>query len=70
MLAFFPDLRDPAMESAIALVHSRYSTNTFPDWNLSQPFRYLAHTGEINTLKGNANYMRARQGSPVLFCTS
>jgi glutamine phosphoribosylpyrophosphate amidotransferase len=45
------------------LVHSRYSTNTFPDWNLSQPFRYLAHNGEINTLKGNANYMRARQGT-------
>jgi len=60
---FFPDLQDPRLESALALVHSRYSTNTFPDWDLSQPFRYLAHNGEINTLRGNRNYMRARQGT-------
>ena len=60
---FFPDLSDPAMESALALVHSRYSTNTFPEWDLSQPFRYLAHNGEINTLRGNGAYMRARQGT-------
>jgi glutamate synthase domain-containing protein 2/glutamate synthase domain-containing protein 1/glutamate synthase domain-containing protein 3 len=60
---FYPDLTHPAMESALALVHSRYSTNTFPTWDLAQPFRYLAHNGEINTLRGNANYMRARQGT-------
>ncbi len=61
--SFFPDLRDPALESAIGLVHSRYSTNTFPNWDLAQPFRYLAHNGEINTLKGNRNAMQARQGT-------
>jgi glutamate synthase domain-containing protein 2/glutamate synthase domain-containing protein 1/glutamate synthase domain-containing protein 3 len=60
---FYPDLTDPAVESALALVHSRYSTNTFPQWNLSQPFRYLAHNGEINTLRGNGAYMRAREGT-------
>jgi glutamate synthase domain-containing protein 1 len=60
---FYPDLTDPAMESALALVHSRYSTNTFGAWDLAQPFRYLAHNGEINTLKGNRNYMRAREGT-------
>jgi glutamate synthase domain-containing protein 2/glutamate synthase domain-containing protein 1/glutamate synthase domain-containing protein 3 len=60
---FYTDMTHPDVESALVLVHSRYSTNTFPDWNLSQPFRYLAHNGEINTLKGNANYMRARQGT-------
>ena len=58
---YFMDLKDPDMESAIALVHSRYSTNTFPSWNLAQPFRYLAHNGEINTLRGNINSMRARE---------
>ncbi|MDJ0869697.1 MAG: glutamate synthase large subunit, partial [Myxococcota bacterium] len=61
--SFYPDLNDPAMESAIALVHSRYSTNTFPEWDLSQPFRYMAHNGEINTLRGNRAYMRAREGT-------
>ncbi len=59
---FFPDLRDPALESALCLVHSRYSTNTFPTWDLAQPFRFLAHNGEINTLRGNINWMQARQG--------
>jgi glutamate synthase domain-containing protein 2/glutamate synthase domain-containing protein 1/glutamate synthase domain-containing protein 3 len=57
---FFLDLKDPKVKSAIALVHSRYSTNTFPTWELSQPFRFLAHNGEINTLRGNVNWMRAR----------
>jgi len=60
---FYPDLTDPAVDSAIALVHSRYSTNTFPTWDLAQPFRYMAHNGEINTLKGNRSYMRAREGT-------
>ncbi|MBN2057801.1 MAG: glutamate synthase large subunit [Candidatus Saganbacteria bacterium] len=57
---YFLDLRDPGFKSAIALVHSRYSTNTFPTWDLAQPFRFLAHNGEINTLRGNINWMRAR----------
>jgi glutamate synthase domain-containing protein 2/glutamate synthase domain-containing protein 1/glutamate synthase domain-containing protein 3 len=57
---YFLDLKDPKVKSAIALVHSRYSTNTFPTWDLSQPFRFLAHNGEINTLRGNINWMRAR----------
>jgi glutamate synthase (NADPH/NADH) large chain len=60
---FYPDLTDPSVETAIALVHSRYSTNTFPTWDLAQPFRYLAHNGEINTLRGNRNAMRAREGT-------
>lgn len=59
--SFFPDLSDPDMESSISLIHSRYSTNTFPTWDLSQPFRFLAHNGEINTLKGNFNWMKARE---------
>ncbi|MCH8883075.1 MAG: glutamate synthase large subunit [SAR324 cluster bacterium] len=58
---FYPDLHDAAMESAIALVHARYSTNTFPSWGLAQPFRMLAHNGEINTLRGNINWMSARE---------
>lgn len=58
---FFIDLRDNSMESALCLVHSRYSTNTFPTWDLSQPFRFLAHNGEINTLRGNINWIRARE---------
>ncbi len=60
---FYPDLADPELESGLALVHSRYSTNTFGAWDLSQPFRYLGHNGEINTLRGNRNYMRAREGT-------
>ena len=58
---YFLDLRNGSMESAICLVHSRYSTNTFPTWDLAQPFRFLAHNGEINTLRGNINWMRARE---------
>ncbi|MEM7465801.1 MAG: glutamate synthase large subunit [Pseudomonadota bacterium] len=57
----FPDLYDQDMESAMALVHQRFSTNTFPSWPLAQPFRYIAHNGEINTLRGNINWMRARE---------
>ena len=59
--AFFADLRDPRLESALALVHSRFSTNTFPSWPLAHPYRFIAHNGEINTLQGNRNWMRARQ---------
>ncbi len=58
---FFPDLHDPAVESALAMVHSRFSTNTFPSWPLAHPFRYIAHNGEINTLRGNINWMTARE---------
>ncbi len=58
---YFPDLRDPAMVSAIALVHSRFSTNTFPSWDRAHPYHFLAHNGEINTLRGNVNWMHARQ---------
>jgi glutamate synthase (NADPH) large chain len=58
---FFPDLNDERVESALALVHSRFSTNTFPSWPLAHPFRYIAHNGEINTVKGNRNWMRARE---------
>jgi glutamate synthase (NADPH/NADH) large chain len=58
---FFPDLRDERVESALALVHSRFSTNTFPSWPLAHPYRYIAHNGEINTLQGNRNWMRARE---------
>ncbi len=58
---FYPDLRDPGFESAFALFHQRYSTNTFPEWRLAQPFRMLAHNGEINTLKGNVNWMRSHE---------
>jgi glutamate synthase domain-containing protein 2/glutamate synthase domain-containing protein 1/glutamate synthase domain-containing protein 3 len=62
--SFFPDLTDADFTSAFAIVHQRYSTNTLPNWKLAQPFRLLAHNGEINTLRGNANRMRGRQ--PVL----
>jgi glutamate synthase (NADPH) large chain len=58
---FFPDLRDPSFVSAIGLVHSRFSTNTFPSWPLAHPFRYIAHNGEINTIKGNRNWMKTRE---------
>ncbi|MGI5168922.1 glutamate synthase large subunit [Spirillospora sp. CA-253888] len=58
---FFPDLSDPRFASAIALVHSRFSTNTFPAWELAHPYRFIAHNGEINTVKGNRNWMRARE---------
>ena len=58
---FFPDLVDERLASALAVVHSRFSTNTFPSWPLSHPFRFIAHNGEINTVKGNRNWMRARE---------
>jgi len=58
---YYPDLKHPAMETALALIHSRFSTNTFPSWERSHPYRYMAHNGEINTLRGNINWMRARQ---------
>src|SRR5215470_1999462 len=57
----FPDLVDPDFESALALVHQRFSTNTFPSWPLAHPYRYIAHNGEINTLRGNINWMKARE---------
>jgi glutamate synthase (NADPH) large chain len=58
---FFPDLSDPLYYSAIALVHARFSTNTFPSWPLAHPYRLIAHNGEINTIRGNRNWMRARE---------
>ncbi|MBT3246854.1 MAG: glutamate synthase large subunit [Actinobacteria bacterium] len=61
LAAFFPDLTDPRMKSAMALVHSRFSTNTFPSWPLAHPYRLVAHNGEINTVQGNRNWMRARE---------
>jgi glutamate synthase (ferredoxin) len=57
----FPDVTDPLVESALALVHQRFSTNTFPSWPLAHPYRYIAHNGEINTLRGNINWMHARE---------
>src|SRR5690349_6163261 len=61
VLGYFPDLADPRTKSALALVHSRFSTNTFPSWELAHPYRMIAHNGEINTLRGNVNWMRARE---------
>ena len=58
---FYPDLRDQRMASAVGVVHSRFSTNTFPSWPLAHPFRFIAHNGEINTVMGNRNWMRARE---------
>ncbi|MEC7963052.1 MAG: glutamate synthase large subunit, partial [Pseudomonadota bacterium] len=58
---FYPDLKDERFESAFAIYHQRYSTNTFPEWWLAQPFRMLAHNGEINTLKGNVNWMKSHE---------
>ncbi|TSE22424.1 glutamate synthase-related protein [Tepidimonas aquatica] len=66
---YYLDLQDPRCVSALGLVHQRFSTNTFPEWPLAHPYRYIAHNGEINTVKGNYNWMRAREGvmsSPVL----
>ena len=60
--SFYADLRDPLCESALALVHQRFSTNTFPSWKLAHPYRFLAHNGEINTVRGNVNWMYARRG--------
>jgi len=61
--SFYEDLNQPQLSSAMAVVHQRYSTNTFPSWELAQPFRYLAHNGEINTLRGNLNHIRSREPS-------
>jgi glutamate synthase (NADPH/NADH) large chain len=61
LAGFYPDLRDPRLMSSLALVHARFSTNVLPRWDLAQPFRMSAHNGEINTLRGNVNWMRARQ---------
>ena len=61
VVTFYPDLSDPLVESALALVHSRFSTNTFPSWERAHPCRYMIHNGEFNTLRGNENWMRARQ---------
>ncbi|MCW4116202.1 glutamate synthase large subunit [Aurantimonas sp. MSK8Z-1] len=61
--AYYKDLTDPRFESALALVHQRFSTNTFPSWRLAHPYRMVAHNGEINTLRGNVNWMAARQAS-------
>ena len=58
----FPDLSDADVESALAVVHQRFTTNTFPSWPLAHPYRYVAHNGEINTLRGNINWMKAREG--------
>ncbi|MFZ9194730.1 MAG: glutamate synthase-related protein [Burkholderiales bacterium] len=66
---YYRDLQDPRVVSALALVHQRFSTNTFPTWDLAHPFRMIAHNGEINTVRGNVNWVRARQGaisSPIL----
>ena len=66
---YYKDLHDPRVVSALALVHQRFSTNTFPTWDLAHPFRMIAHNGEINTLRGNVNWLRARQGaisSPII----
>ncbi len=60
---FYRDLQDPELASAIALVHSRFSTNTFPSWRLAHPYRFLCHNGEINTLRGNLNWMRVREAT-------
>jgi len=59
--SFYPELRDPEVISALCLVHQRFSTNTFPTWHLAHPYRYIAHNGEINTVRGNVNWMYARQ---------
>ena len=61
VMGYFPDLQDERVASALALVHSRFSTNTFPSWELAHPYRLIAHNGEINTLRGNVNWMRARE---------
>ncbi|GAB4544687.1 MAG: glutamate synthase large subunit [Anaerolineae bacterium] len=61
LVTFYPDLSDPSIETALALVHSRFSTNTFPTWERAHPYRYLIHNGEINTLRGNINWLHAQQ---------
>ena len=59
---FFPTCATPTSSRRLALVHQRFSTNTFPSWQLAHPYRFIAHNGEINTLRGNINWMRAREG--------
>jgi len=63
LMHFYPDLHDPAFESAIGVVHSRFSTNTFPSWSRAHPYRFISHNGEINTLRGNINWIHARESS-------
>ncbi|NND98357.1 MAG: glutamate synthase large subunit [Pirellulaceae bacterium] len=63
VMPYFPDLRDEEFETHLAMVHSRFSTNTFPSWDRAQPLRFMSHNGEINTLRGNSNWMRAREGT-------
>lgn len=63
VIAYFPDLREELFMTSFALVHSRFSTNTFPSWNRAQPNRMMCHNGEINTVRGNTNWMKAREGS-------
>src|SRR5205814_3772006 len=58
---FYPELLDPAINTALAMVHQRFSTNTFPSWDRAHPYRFLCHNGEINTLRGNENWMHARE---------
>ena len=61
LAVFYPDLQDERFVSSFAIFHQRYSTNTFPSWQLAQPFRMLAHNGEINTLRGNVNWMKSHE---------
>jgi glutamate synthase (ferredoxin) len=63
LMHFYPDLHDPTFESAIGMVHSRFSTNTFPSWSRAHPYRFISHNGEINTLRGNINWIHARESS-------
>ena len=63
LINYFPDLQNPLFKSALAIVHSRFSTNTFPKWKLAQPFRYIAHNGEINTITGNINWWKAKESA-------
>ncbi len=65
VMPYYADLRDPDFETHLAMVHSRFSTNTFPSWDRAQPLRFMSHNGEINTLRGNSNWMKAREGSAV-----
>ena len=63
LATYYPDLADERVESALALIHQRFSTNTSPSWRLAQPFRFLCHNGEINTVQGNVNWMMARRSN-------
>ena len=63
LLNYFDDLSNPDFQTHLAMVHSRFSTNTFPSWDRAQPFRFMSHNGEINTMRGNINWMRAREGT-------